>query len=55
MKWEIVHHDGAAHPETGGLCEIDVPHEGASHEGQHVYTEWENGEIVGPVYWTDRE
>lgn len=54
MKWRETYVDGVAHPETGGLCEVEVSFEGATHPGKrHVYTEWEDGEIVGPVYWDD--
>lgn len=53
MKFRRVYVDEVVNPETGGLCEVEIPEEGASHDGPHCHTEWENGEIVGPIYWED--
>lgn len=51
--WKRAYVDGAVDPETGGECQIDVLIEGGTHESPHLTTKWENGEIVGPVYWED--
>lgn len=36
-----------AHPAEGVRCEL--PADGHS---EHVYTEWRDGEIAGPVWWS---
>jgi hypothetical protein len=51
--WRRTYRDGAAHPETGGQCQVDVPHDGAAHDGPHVYTAFMDGEPDHPVYWSD--
>lgn len=53
LTWRRVYQDGAVNPETGGLCGVECPAEGVPHDGPHCHDEWENGEIVGPIYWDD--
>lgn len=53
LTWRRVYFDGAVNPETGGECLVEVQAERGTHDGPHCHDEWENGEIVGPIYWEE--
>lgn len=47
VKWKVIDLCPAL-DEGQYLCQLE-----RGHAGDHLRTDWEDGEIVGPVYWSE--